>query len=74
MGNMVQSNDMGDLQIRAPDGYSDNHIDGRMFYGSNGVSSTANAWLNEYTEGNVVTVKVDETVIDDGTENEIIHK
>ena len=70
--NSVEDNDMSHLQIRPPDEYSDNHVDGRMFSGSEGKSATGHVWLNDYSKDNVVKVKVNETVIDEGTENEII--
>ena len=39
--NLVEDNDMTDLVIKAPDEYSDSHVDERMFTGSDGKSKTA---------------------------------
>jgi hypothetical protein len=60
---------MKDLVIKAPDMYSDNHVDGRMFTGSVGKSTTGHVWLNEYSGMNVVKIQADETVIDEGAGN-----
>lgn len=67
--NRFEDNDMEQLLIRSPDKYSDKNIDGRMFTGSAERSETANIWLNRYTKGNIIKVKTNETVIDEGEEN-----
>jgi predicted transcriptional regulator len=67
--NLVEDNDMTDLVIKAPDEYSDSHVDGRMFTGSEGKSTTAHVWLNAFSKGNVINIKADETVIDEGEDN-----
>jgi predicted transcriptional regulator len=69
--NTIQNNDLGDLHIRAPDDYSDSHIDGRMFTGSEGKSLTGHVWLNEFTAMNIIKLGSDETVIDVGKNNSI---
>jgi len=74
LGNMVEGNDMGELRIREPDEYSDNHADRRMFAGSPGVSSTAHVWLGRFSKNNTVKVRVGETMIDEGDENTIIRE
>jgi predicted transcriptional regulator len=71
--NLVEDNDMTDLVIKAPDDYSDSHVDGRMFTGSEGKSATAHVWLNAHSRGNVIKVGADETVIDEGEDNIITH-
>jgi predicted transcriptional regulator len=71
--NLVEDNDMTDLVIKAPDEYSDSHIDGRMFTGSEGKSTTAHVWLNTFSKGNVIKIKADETVIDEGEDNITTH-
>jgi len=71
--NLVEDNDMKDLVIKAPDEYSDGHVDGRMFTGSEGKSTTAHVWLNAHSRGNVIKVKADETVIDEGEGNTVEH-
>jgi hypothetical protein len=71
--NLVESNDMGDLQIREPDKYSDSHVDRRMFTGSEGKSATAHVWLNAFSKDNVIKVRADETVIDEGEDNITTH-
>ena len=71
-GNKFEDNDMEGLEIKEPDEYSDSHVDGRMFTGSGGRSTTANVWLNNYSEGNAIKVKASETVIDEGGDNTII--
>jgi hypothetical protein len=69
--NLVEDNDMTDLVIKAPDKYSDSHVDGRMFTGSEGKSTTAHVWLNAFSKDNVIKVMSDETVIDEGEDNKI---
>jgi len=71
--NFVEDNDMSDLVIKAPDEYGDSHVDGRMFTGKEGKSTTAHVWLNAFSKGNVIKVKADETVIDEGEDNTITH-
>ena len=71
LNNRVEDNDMGDLRIRDPDKYSNNHVDGRMFMGTKGKSATAHVWLNTNTKGNIIKVKVDEDVVDEGEGNTI---
>jgi hypothetical protein len=58
---------------RARDEYSDSHVDGRMFTGSEGKSVTAHFWLNAFSKDNVIKVSTDETVIDEGEDNKIIY-
>jgi predicted transcriptional regulator len=72
--NIFEDNDLESLVIKEPDEYSDNHIDRRMFMGSDGKSATANVWLNNRTGRNVIRVKAGETVIDEGEGNKIIHQ
>ena len=69
--NSVEDNDMTDLVIKAPDEYSDGHVDGRMFTGKEGKSTTSHVWLNAFSRGNVIRVRADETVIDEGEDNTI---
>ena len=71
LNNLVEGNDMGNLQIRDPDEYSDNHSDGRMFAGSPIGSATAHVWLNRYSKNNVVKIGKGEKVIDEGEDNSI---
>ena len=73
LNNLVEGNNMSNLRIREPDKYSNNHADGRMFTGSEGKSTTAHVWLNAFSKDNVIKVKADETVIDEGEENIITH-
>lgn len=73
LNNTVEGNDMVDLRIREPDEYSDSHVDGRMFTGSEGKSTTAHVWLNAFSKDNVIKVRDDETVIDEGEDNIITH-
>jgi predicted transcriptional regulator len=74
LSNMVEGNDMGELRIRKPDKYSENHADGRMFALSKGGSTTAHVWMGKFSKNNTVKVKTGETVIDEGEENTIIHE
>jgi len=71
--NLVEDNDMTDLVIKASDEYSDSHVDGRMFTGSEGKSATAHVWLNAFSKDNVIKVRADETVIDEGEDNKITY-
>jgi hypothetical protein len=72
--NVVEGNDMGDLRIRDPNEYSKNHADGRMFTGSPGSSTTAHVWLDQHSKNNLVKIRKDETVIDEGEDNKILYK
>jgi len=71
LNNLVDGNDMGDLRIREPDDYSDNHPDGRRFAGSSAGSATAHVWLDKYSENNSIKIGTNENVIDEGKENKI---
>jgi hypothetical protein len=71
--NLVEDNDMSDLMIKAPDEYSDSHVDGRMFTGSEYKSTTAHVWLNASSKDNMIKVKADEMVIDEGEDNKITY-
>ena len=73
LNNLVEGNDMDGLRIRDPDKYSNNHVDGRMFTGSEGRSTTAHVWLNNHSKDNVIKVKSGETVIDEGEDNTITY-
>jgi hypothetical protein len=72
--NIVECNDLSDLEIKNPDEYSDSHVDGRMFTGSKGRSTTAHAWLNKHTRGNAIKLRENETAVDEGTDNTITHE
>ena len=72
LNNTVKDNNMVDLQIRAPDEYSDNHVDGRMFTGSEDGAKTAHIWLTKYSSRNKIQIKKTETFIDEGIDNEVI--
>jgi len=71
LNNIVEGNDMGDLRIRDPDEYSNNHADGRMFAISPGGSATAHVWINVNTNGNIIKASSNETVSDQGEDNTI---
>jgi hypothetical protein len=70
--NKVEENNMNDLDVKESDTYSDSNADGHMFAGSEGISATANVWLNTYTYENIVNIEVNEKVIDEGKKNKII--
>jgi len=59
------------LVIKEADGYSDSHVDGRMFAGEDGRSATAHVWLERRSRANVIEVKPSETVIDEGVDNKV---
>lgn len=69
--NVVEDNDFNEFIIKGPDQYSDNHIDDKMFTGSDGKSETAHIWLNKYSSRNIINIEPKETVIDQGTDNKI---
>jgi hypothetical protein len=71
LNNHVENNDMDELRIRDPDSYSNNHADGRMFAGSPEGSNTANIWLGKNSKNNVIMIKENETVINEGNDNQI---
>jgi len=72
--NLIEDNDMTDLVIKSPDKYSDSHVDGRIFAGSEGKSITGHVWLNGFTAMNEIKIKTGGTVIDEGVNNEICHQ
>ena len=72
--NVVEDNDFSEFVIKDPDQYSDNHIDDKMFTGSDGKSETAHVWLNKYSSRNIIKVEPKESVIDQGTDNKITKK
>jgi len=72
LNNLIEGNDLEDLRIREPDDYSENHADGRRFAGSPAGSTTAHVWLDKFSEKNVVKIKKDENVIDEGKDNELV--
>jgi len=71
--NLVEDNDMTDLVIKAPDEYSNGHVDFRMFTGNEYKSATAHVWLNAFSKDNVIKIRADETVIDEGEDNQITY-
>jgi predicted transcriptional regulator len=72
LNNTVEGNDMRDLRIRDPDEYSNDHADGRRFAGSPRGSATAHVWLGKFSKNNVIKIRKDQTVIDEGEENKIL--
>jgi cysteine-rich repeat protein len=70
-------NNMDDLTINPPDSYTDAHIGDGWFpnklRGYDGESGTANIWLDRKTRKNEVEIKPGETVIDEGSANEIMY-
>jgi len=71
INNKVEGNLMNELKIRSPDNYSDNHADGRMFAIAPEGSSTSYIWLGKFSKGNVVKIRENEIIIDEGEENRI---
>jgi hypothetical protein len=71
--NVIEDNNIGDLKIKDPDEYSKNLLDESRYAGSKAGSATSHVWLNVNTKGNVVKVKADETVIDEGEDNKITY-
>ena len=69
--NLVEDNDLSKLTIKPPDHYANNHEDGRMFTGSVSEANTAHYWLNKYSNRNKIQVRENETVIDEGSDNEV---
>jgi len=72
--NLIENNDLSDLEIKAPDEYSDGNVNGRMFTGTEGKSKTAHVWLNKYSHKNKIQIKEDEVVIDEGKDNKVIRE
>ena len=67
--NLIEDNDMSRLVIKPPDEYSNNHVDGRMFTGTEGKSATAHIWINKHSNNNEINVNTEESVIDEGKNN-----
>ncbi|MCX6654125.1 MAG: right-handed parallel beta-helix repeat-containing protein, partial [Candidatus Bathyarchaeota archaeon] len=72
--NIIEENDLHNLSIRESDEYSNSHSDGRMFSVSSGSSPMAHVWLDKNSVNNVIRLGRDESVIDEGTGNEIEYK
>ncbi len=72
--NIMEKNNMRKLEIKPPDKYSNNHADGRMFAGSQGNSISAHVWLDAFSNNNIVKIRRDESVIDEGEDNTIIYE
>jgi predicted transcriptional regulator len=71
MQNLLENNDLSDLHIKEPDEYSDNNADGKKFAGSPTESATAHVWLDKFSENNLIKIRLNEKVIDEGGENTI---
>jgi len=69
--NVITDIDMSDLLIKESDDYSAGHGDGKMFAASSNESSTAHLWLNQYTKNNIIELKINESIIDEGQKNRI---
>ena len=72
--NVIEDNDMSNLSIKDPNEYSKILLDEKKYPGSKAGSATAHVWLNINTRSNRVIASSNETVIDEGVNNEIIHK
>ncbi len=71
-GNKVKDNNMDGLTIKDPDDYSNGHVNGMTFTGSQDRSATAHVWLDRYSRNSTVRVKASETVIDEGEDNKVL--
>jgi len=71
LNNMVLDNDMSNLKIKEPDSHSHKHADGRRFADSPAGSDTAHIWLDAFSENNLIKIRKNEKVIDEGKENTI---
>jgi hypothetical protein len=65
---------MRGLELKAPDEYSKDLFDEKVYAGSKAGSTTAHVWLSTNTKGNVVKVSSGETVVDEGEDNTIIYE
>jgi len=72
--NIIEDNDMRGLELKAPDEYSKDLFDEKVYAGSKAGSTTAHVWLSTNTKGNVVKVSSGETVVDEGEDNTIIYE
>jgi hypothetical protein len=68
--NRVKGNNLHSLSIKAPDDYVMNHSDGKMF--SPLEPRTACIWLDRFSKNNKITIKENETFIDEGENNQLI--
>jgi len=71
--NVIEGNNIGDLRVKVPDEYSQSLLYEKRCSGSKAGLATAHVWLNTNTKGNVVTIRSDETVIDEGEGNTVEH-
>ena len=69
LNNTIAGNDMRNLRIRESDEYSNSHADGRMF--SVSPVPTAHVWLDKNSADNAIRLGRDESVIDEGADNDI---
>jgi len=72
--NVIEDNTMRGLKIKDPDEYSKSLLDEKKYPGSKAGSATAYVWLNINTKENRVKVTYNETVIDEGINNQITYK
>jgi len=70
--NVIENNDMSDLKIKDPDNYSKSIFDEKKYPGSKAGSATSYVWLSTNTKANRVKVSSIESVVDEGTDNQII--
>jgi len=69
--NIIKDNNFENIKIKDPDKYIKILFDDRRYAGSKAGSTTAHVWLNSNTKENTVTVFSNETVIDEGIDNQI---
>jgi len=69
--NLVENNKMDELRIREPDHYSKNNADGIMFPKSTGDNVKPHIWLGTFTRKNVIKVRKNEKILDEGEDNKI---
>jgi len=70
--NSISNNDISQLTIKDPDGYSNNYADGIIFSGKKGKAKTTHIWLDEYTVKYNIKLKNGETLIDEGKNNSTV--
>jgi len=72
-GNTFRDNELNEIEVINVDNYSDTYADGRRFAEKDNKGLTGHIWLDQYTSKNKIQVNMNESCIDKGEDNEVIH-
>jgi len=69
--NLIKENDFSTLEVRNPDEYSRNHLDGVIFSTASTKSNTAHVWLNSHSLGNELLAHPCDIILEEGQGNQV---